>query len=750
MKFQFLYFAAIVLLIISCNRGPKTNPTLTGYVERSKCYTCHEEVYKKYTGSHHDLAMEIATDETVLGDFDNLTIIHLGDAVKFYKKDERYFVYTKGVNGEYSDFEVIYTFGWTPLQQYLIEFPRGYYQVLPYCWDSQSEEEGGQRWFHVYDQEKIPHDDVLFWTKNQQNWNHVCAECHSTNLKKKFDISSLGFNTNWKEIDVSCDACHGPSENHMKWAELDEKGKSTDRYPNMGYAFNFPNDSAYWEFDMEKGTAFRSKPRTNHKEVELCARCHSRRMQIWDKYIHGESLMQTHLPELLVPRLYHVDGQIKEEDYMYASFLQSMMYKQGVTCTDCHDAHSMQIQAEGNLLCAKCHVHTKYNNYEHHFHIADSTGGSCKDCHMAQTTYMVVDPRQDHSIRIPRPDLSLKLGTPNSCTQCHTDETDIWAAGWFRKWYGKKYDTINHFGEVFYSALHYDPDALYGLIDIAQDFEQAPIVRATALKYMEYIPSMHSVKQLQKYTNDSSAMVRMAAIQTLSLLHGNQSVSYSIKLLNDSVRAIRYEAANAYSKVSDIEKKNQLRESHKQSLQEYIQMLLVNDDQSATHVNMGIYYSNENMLDSALICYENALRVDSTAVEASINIADMYRSYNRDDEGEVILKQSLKKNPNRPELYHALGLLYTRKGQTKKALEMIARSNELEPSNTYYIYVYGIALNSGGDSQHAIEILEKGYQINPLDYNILQALSSICRDIGNENQFQYYYAKMLKLQGQSN
>ncbi len=738
------------MFIVSCNNGPAINPTLNGYEERSQCYSCHEEVYKKYVGSHHDLAMEIATEESVLGNFDNFTMVHLGDAVRFYKKDDNFFVYTKGVDGEYSDFEVKYTFGWTPLQQYLIEFPRGCFQVLPYCWDSQSEEEGGQRWFHIYNQEKIPHDDVLYWTKKQQNWNHVCAECHSTNLKKNYNLATLNFSTDWKEIDVSCDACHGPSQNHLKWAELDEKGKETKKYPNMGYAFNFPNDSASWEFDMEKGTAFRSKPRQNRQEVELCARCHSRRTQIWGDYVHGESLMQTHLPDLLVPRLYHVDGQIKEEDYVYNSFLQSKMYMQGVTCTDCHDAHSMQIQAPGNLLCSKCHVYSKYNNYTHHFHDADSTGGSCKDCHMAQTTYMVVDPRQDHSIRIPRPDLSLKLGTPNSCTQCHTDETDQWAASWFRKWYGDKYDTITHFGEVFYSALHYEPEALNDLISIVNDNAQPPIVRASALKYMEYYPAMGTVKQLEKHTNDTSPMVRMAAIQTLSQLNGEQSVSYAIKLLNDSVRAVRYEAALAYSKVSYNKKSDLVRNSHRESLKEYIQMLLVNNDQAATYVNMGIYYLNESKTDSALICYENALKVDSTSVEASINIADVYRIRNHDDKGEQVLLNSLKINPDRPELYHALGLLYTRKGQTQKALEMFNKSVKLEPENTYYIYVLGVALNSLGNSKEAILILEKGYEINPFNYNILYTLSAIYRDLGDMDNFNKYYETMVKLQNEMN
>lgn len=745
-----ILLCGILPVLEGCKHSPLTNPTLSGYVERDKCISCHEEIYNSYKGSHHDLAMDIATEETVLGNFDDYTFTHLGDAARFFRKGNQFFVYTKGAKGKYSEFKVKYVFGWTPLQQYLIEFPRGHYQVLPFCWDSQPLEQGGQRWFHIYDQERIPHNDILFWTGKQQNWNHVCAECHSTDLKKNYDHEQLTFNTSWKEIDVSCDACHGPSENHLKWAELNEKGKNTDRFVNMGYAFNFPDDSATWEFDMEKGTAYRSKIRNNHQEVELCARCHSRRLQIWEDYVHGELLMQTHIPELLTPRLYHVDGQIKDEDYVYGSFLQSSMYHQGVTCTDCHDAHSMQIKAPANVLCATCHLNEKYNNYTHHFHRIDSTGGSCKDCHMPETTYMVVDPRQDHSIRIPRPDLSLKINTPNACTQCHTDQTDNWANQWFRKWYGDKYDTLEHFGEVFYAALQHDPGALDRLITILNDKENPEIVRATAILYMENIPSAKSARRIQQAVTDQSPMIRMAAIQVLGRIQGNESVQFAMQLINDSVRAVRYEAALAYSRVSAETKAGLLRDKEKKQLNEYIQMLMVNNDQAATHVNLGIYYQGENKPDSAYYSYKQALMVDSNSVEAVINIADLYRAQNRDREGEKLLAEYANKYSERPEVYNALGLLYVRQKKSDEALVMFERSVQLAPENTYYIYVYGVALNSMGKSEEAVKVLEKGYEINPFDFNIAYSLAAIYNEMGDESNFQKFYNQVLFLQQDMN
>lgn len=745
-RISFVYLFPTFLFFISCNRGPAENPVFTGYTDRSACISCHEEEYHAFTHSHHDLAMEPANEQTILGNFNDHRFIHFGDTARFYRKGVRYYVYTAGEDGIYQEFEVEYTFGWTPLQQYLIRFPRGHYQVLPFCWDTRSADEGGQRWFHIYDQERIPPHDQLHWTKAQQNWNHVCAECHSTNLKKNYNIENLSFSTDWSEIDVSCDACHGPSANHLKWAELHEKGEPTERYPNMGYAFSFPDDSAYWEFRSGALTAVRSKPRSNHAEIELCARCHSRRLQIWEDYTHGEELMQTHVPVLLEPDFYYPDGQIKEEVYVYGSFLQSRMYKSGVTCSDCHDPHSMQVKAPGNTLCLQCHAHDTYNSYGHHFHDVAQEGGSCLDCHMPETNYMVVDPRRDHSMRIPRPDLSLKIGSPNACTQCHTDESDEWADTWFRKWYGNKYDTIQHYGEVFHAANQRDPAALADLLKVSEDTALTDIVRASALHYLQQMPSMKAVNHLRKMTTDSSALVRMTAINILNRLHGSQSLDYIMEGLTDEVRAVRYISSNAYAGIPYIEKADRVTAKERKTLNEYIRALMVNADQPASHTNLGIYYQHEDKLDSALHAYQTALRIDSGSVEAAIDIADLYRIEGRDEEGEEILLRTLGNNPGRHELYLALGLVYTRQNETEKSLSMLSQAYRLDPQNTYYIYVYGVALNSYGEPQKALEILEKGYEVDPWDYNLLNALAAISRDIGDMKRFHKYYDQIVRMQ----
>ena len=174
-----------------------------------------------------------------------------------------------------------------------------------------------------------------------------------------------------------------------------------------------------WTISADTGNAQRTPPGRPAREVEMCGRCHARRGQFSDDYVHGRPLGDTHRVALLEDRLYHPDGQIRDEVYEYGSFLQSKMFHRGVTCSDCHDPHSLKLRAPGYQVCLGCHAAHKYAAPTHHFHQPGSRGADCIGCHMPTTTYMVVDPRHDHSLRVPRPDLSVKLGVPNACTRCH-------------------------------------------------------------------------------------------------------------------------------------------------------------------------------------------------------------------------------------------------------------------------------------------------------------------------------------------
>jgi hypothetical protein len=476
----------ILALVLGTCKNKSGNPPDTGtgsmedpgpaYIGRESCKECHEREYELYQGSDHDLAMDLATDETVLADFNSLYEQH-GIETRFFRQDGKFMVNTEGVDGEISDFEIKFVFGFRPLQQYLIKFPGGAYQMLPFCWDTRPAGEGGQRWFHIYDQERIPPHDILYWTHITQNWNYMCSECHSTNVRKGFNPKTGTYHTSWSEIDVSCESCHGPGSVHVEWARIVEQGGNPEAFSDMGLMIRLKDqDNASWVFNMETGTAKRSVPRTDRTLVDMCARCHARRAIISENYTYGKSLLDTHSPALLEEGLYFADGQILEEVYVYASFLQSKMYQNGVVCKDCHESHSGKVFVHSNALCYRCHLAEKYGSRGHHFHDPEKEGSSCLECHMPERTYMVIDPRRDHSIRIPRPDLSDKLKSPNACIKCHNDKSNQWASDWCQKWYGDPDKNGPHYGEIFWAGRQAYPEALPELIRLANDAGTAPMV----------------------------------------------------------------------------------------------------------------------------------------------------------------------------------------------------------------------------------------------------------------------------------
>ena len=476
------------------DRAPPLAPGVTApaaaatYVGGAACRGCHEKAFEAWQGSHHDLAMQAASDKTVLGNFDNAKLAYAGTTSTFFKRDGKFFVNTDGPDGKLADYELKYTFGVTPLQQYLIEFPDGRMQALSIAWDARPKGAGGQRWFHLYPGEKVTHKDPLHWTKPSQNWNFMCADCHSTNLRKGYDEAANRFKTTWSEMNVACEACHGPGSSHLAWAKKEGDWKRLDA-SGKGLAVALDERRGVsWAMNAETGNASRSRPRETAREIEVCARCHARRSQISDDYVHGRPMGDTLIVSPIENGLYWPDGQMRDEVYNHGSFAQSRMFAKGVTCSDCHDPHSLKLRAPGNGVCAQCHLPSKYDTPAHHHHQTGSKGAACAACHMPTTTYMVVDPRHDHSMRIPRPDLSVKLGTPNACTNCHADRKAQWAADAVQKWYGHTPGGYQAFGEAFAAALRQAPDARSQLMKIAGDATQPAIVRASALERLASDP----------------------------------------------------------------------------------------------------------------------------------------------------------------------------------------------------------------------------------------------------------------------
>lgn len=653
---------AILAALAACAPAPETPPPApedeTRFVGRQTCATCHADEDRLWQGSHHDQAMQEATEATVLGDFDGATLTQFGVTSTFFRRNGRFFVRTDGPDGKLAEYPVAYTFGVAPLQQYLVEMPGGRLQALPLCWD-----EGGQRWFHLYPGEAVPAGDSLHWTGANQNWNFMCADCHSTGLRKGYRSEENIYETTWSEVDVSCEACHGPGSRHVVWARGHRKED------DKGFAARLKDPGrGTWIVDPETGNGKRLAPAVKTAEIDTCGRCHSRRSLIQESDAQGQPLLDSYRPALLEEGLYHADGQIDGEVYEYGSFLQSRMHSKGVTCSDCHEPHSLTLRRPGNALCTHCHSAPKFDTPDHHKH---ARSAQCVDCHMPAKSYMVIDPRRDHSLRVPRPDLSVKIRTPNACNSCHADRSAQWAAAAVERWYGS--DQPPHWGEAIHAARAGAPGAGPALAKVAADPSVPGIARATALSLMRSHPDPDAI---QAGLRDADPLVRLGAVMAAEA----QAPESLRSLLSDPVRAVRIEAGRALSA--------------EPALSEYRAAQEANAERPEAQLNLGGLAARRGDLAGAESAYRMALRLDPAYIPALVNLADLFRMQGREMEGEEALRQALALDPGHAGAHHALGLLLVRTGRLDEAIPELERAADLAPGEGRYRYVLEVAIQS--------------------------------------------------------
>ena len=589
---------------------PEPAAEAPSFVGRGACVDCHAVQTEAWRGSHHDLAMQPASPDTVLGDFNDATFSYYGVTSTFFRRGDEYWVSTDGPDGALQEYRVVYTFGVDPLQQYLIKFPGGRLQALNVCWDTRAAAEGGQRWFHLYPDEEVRHDDILHWTGPLQNWNYMCAECHTTDLRRNYQPESDSYATTWSEIDVSCEACHGPGSRHVDWAREFAGHESTETSADNGLVVHLADDEVSWIFDEASPTARRSRERRSHAQLETCGRCHSRRTPVAAGFQYGRPLAESHRVVLLDEWLYHADGQILDEVYVYGSFLQSKMHRAGVTCTDCHDPHGAGLWNAGNTTCVRCHRGSEFDTPEHHFHSPGSVGASCVECHMPAQTYMVVDPRRDHSFRVPRPDLTVKLGTPNACNICHDDRSAQWAADAVAERFGSGRTDTFHYGEALRAGREWLPGAEGLLSSVAEDPEVPGIVRASALSLLGRYLGTGSLETLENALRDRDPLVRTGALGALESVEPQLRLQLAYPLLSDPVLSVRVEAARILAAVPDRLLREDQRPVFHAALDEYVGAQLAIAERPEAHLNLGALYAQRGEAVEAERAYLRALELE--------------------------------------------------------------------------------------------------------------------------------------------
>jgi len=709
------------------------------YVGTDTCKTCHAEAYEAWRGSHHDLAMQLPTADTVLGDFNNASFTDGEVTTTFFTRDDRFWVRADGEDGTLQDFPVEYVFGVYPLQQYLLPLDRGRLQALSVAWDSRPTSEGGQRWFHLYPDEIIRHDDPLHWTGPYQNWNTRCAECHSTDVRKNYSAATRSFDTQFEAVNVGCESCHGPGSNHL---ELLTSGKAAETL-HAGFPLSLAQ-RGNWTYAENADIATRTEPLEADTQIDTCGRCHARRGTLGD-YHYGADLLDTHRLSMLHEPLYYADGQIRDEVYVYGSFVQSKMHMQGVVCSNCHEPHSNQLRAEGNGVCAQCHRPDTYDTPEHHHHPVSSDGASCANCHMPETTYMVVDPRRDHSMRVPRPDLTVMTGVPNACNQCHTGESAEWALNALRDWGVNFTDSGSHAARAFHSAGQGNARALPQLAAISADPTVPPITRATAVELLGQSPSRESVEASRALLSASDPLLRASAVRSLQGIPAQNRFALLAPLADDPVTTVRLEVASALADVPLA----QLRPADAELLlalfNEYKAVQAEHADMPSIQMQLALFNAQRGDFPAAEYAYREALALNPQLVPAYLNLADLLRAQQREEEARQLLETALAVAPGNGATLHALGLLETRAGRSEEALRLLGEAAARETTGVRHRYVYAIALHDLGKPEQALDQLQALDRAAPDNQEVLLALANYSAALGRAEDARRYAGRLVEL-----
>ena len=443
--------------------------------------------------------------------------------------------------------------------------------------------------------------------------------------------------------------------------------------------------------------------------------------------------------------MYFADGQIQDEVYVYGSFLQSKMYHRGVTCSDCHEPHSLQLRQEGNGVCLQCHAAEKFESDKHHFHEVGTIGASCAECHMPPRDYMVVDPRHDHSMRVPRPDLSVEFGTPNACNNCHKDKDASWALSNIEKWYKGSSVGFQKYTAALHAGREGSDNAGNLLAEQIRDLDTPAIAVASSLSLLPAYLDEKNVDALSAGLQSENAFVRLSAVGALEYLPVQVRVQWAYPLLSDDVLIVRIEAARILASIPSGNLPEQQRKIIEQATREYLQSQQVNADRPEAQLNLGNFYVARQQYDKAEGAYQAAISLDDSFIAAYINMADLYRLQKKDSDAIITLEKARLLSPGNADVYYALGLSFIRQQRNDDAVKALHSAAELAQDNAQYSYVYAVALNSTGKTEEAINLLQAAYERFPENADILTALVTFHRDAGNEFAAETYMKKLQKL-----
>ena len=664
----------LVTIVAGCSESgsdsaaPTDRPALAeldpqqGYAGSERCAPCHAEHFERWRSSHHAQAERPVDLELDTVAFEGKPAIEHGSTTSHVQhRDGRFEITTANGSGDEQTFVAQRVIGVEPLRQYLVETPGGRWQALSLAYDP-----AGDEWFDIFGEEDRRPGEWGHWTGRGMNWNSQCADCHQTNFVKGYDDEHDRYDSSWAELGVGCEACHGPLEAHAAWYESDPDGLP----PAEARPFPLGEDLAL--------------------EVDLCGSCHSRRSELLERHLPGQSLLDAFLPELPgMSETFWPDGRVRDEDYEYAPFLLSRLHAGGISCKSCHDPHTARTLFEGDALCMSCHaepvneVLAPIDPVAHSHHEAGSPGASCIACHMPVTTYMQRDPRHDHSFSTPDPALSAELGTPDVCTECHADRDLEWAAARADEWWGELLERPRRErARIVAAARRWDARVVPKLLRWSRE-EPIAAWRAVAAGLLGELAAvvdpdrtydegeLHEVDaRLLELTRDEHGLVRTFAARALEA--GPPDTWERVReLREDPIRSVRVSASLALGGTVQPDSPARF------DLQGWLDHTA---DQPAGLLTRAALDMHRGQARTAMARLEQAIQWDANSAGIHHTLAVAAAQANLGDRARVAMERACELAPQDPEMWRALALARNETGDPQGAEAAFLEALRLEPA----------------------------------------------------------------------
>ena len=558
------------------------------------CARCHASVHQRWGAGRHSKMLQPASPGTVLGGFTGAPVRLRGASFTLTRVEDQYFVRGPFPTSKEEQHRVEFTLGSRRVQHYLTRLADGRLVVLPPTWDVARGE-----WFHNLD--IVNPDDAA--ENPVQVWNSSCFACHVSGGAKGYDDSRATYDTRWVDFGTNCERCHGRVAAHVVWAEMPAANRKGD--PAIVVPSRLPAE----------------------RSTMVCAQCHSLRDITVPGFAAGDDYFDHFTPVLEYAQPpskdppYWADGRPRRFSNDAIGFWQSRCFLDGgATCITCHfDPHepdidrNPQLARSNNSICAKCHAPIVEAGTRHTRHARESAGSSCIACHMPRTVVSLRAQMPDHTIGVPAPENTVRHGIPNACSECHQDREPSWAVRALAEWYptGRRQQIIAR-ADTFTAARRGESTALDGLIRIAMDARQPPIVRANAVGYLRRFPGTRAEAYLAAAASSEHPAIRLSAVLGLGEA-GFPAASVTPVLINalaDSHRVVRVGAALSLMNARVTQLEGQAGVLLEQAKRDYLLRAMLLSDDARVMLDVGKFHLMNKDLAAATKSLETSLRLD--------------------------------------------------------------------------------------------------------------------------------------------